>query len=208
MLRYRRARLGRRASVSARVPETPAWTRTKNKPRLGVLLCATRGTLPSGATRCCSWDEATRGAARSAPTSVSSPDVQPADVRGGLAEADYLTYLRHTRSAGRQWGGTRVASIRAIDMPLPCPHRWRSEAAADRAPGAGSCSPRAPANGPAFSPFFGPEQGRVHRARATWRCQSIDEGLSMYFKRYDSGHSSLPAARTDPTRPVPTKGAP
>src|SRR5215208_1441474 len=41
------------------------------------------------AMRCCSGTNATLAAARSARRSVSSPDEQPADLRGGLAEPDY-----------------------------------------------------------------------------------------------------------------------
>jgi hypothetical protein len=74
------ARSGRRAGVSHPPPS--------------LLLNAAH--CRSGAIRCYSWTKATPAAARPAPTFVSSPDEQQQPFRGGFAEADYLSYLRHT----------------------------------------------------------------------------------------------------------------
>jgi uncharacterized protein with GYD domain len=42
---------------------------------------------------------------------VSRPDEQPADLHGGFAEADYLTYLRHTRLEAAEGGFVALSAV-------------------------------------------------------------------------------------------------
>ena len=63
--------------------------------------------------------KATLAAARSTPASVSSPDENPAEVRGSVAEANYLTYLRHTEIPP----GASTRLTRLAPPPPPPPRR-------------------------------------------------------------------------------------
>ena len=62
--------------------------------------------------------------------SVSSPDEQPADVRGGVAQPDYLPYLKHTKHPTPRTSGGLEAEGTMWLLPL---RRTRSDAGANRA---------------------------------------------------------------------------